>query len=302
MNLEETAAAIESMEIRGAGRMARSAASALKVFTLDHPGDDMDDFRAAVENAAQRLIATRPTAISLSNAVRMTLLGIDEQDDVESARKIIADNADRFVENSRSAVRRIGDLAPPLLESPSVVMTICNSSAAISAIVHCHREGKVKRVYACETRPRRQGLITVAELAGAGVPVTLIVDSAMRYVMPNVDVVFMGSDTIETDGSVLNKIGTAMLAAIAGEFRVPVYACAETYKFLPKSRAGEMVVIEERAAEEITGDEELPDGVDVFNPVFERVSPRLVTGIITEEGVVEPSDASRVINEYLGNI
>jgi ribose 1,5-bisphosphate isomerase len=306
------------MEIRGAGRIARSAAAALATFASKYEGGDVERFRVEISEAASLLLRTRPTAISLTNAVKTVLVDFGRPPDVESLKEQIITRAGKFVRDSREAVKKIGEQAPAILaaqdvsdgatpsdaapSAPRVLMTICNSSAAISAIIHCHRAGMVKMVYACETRPRKQGLITSRELSKAGVPVTLMVDSAMRYVMPAVDTVFVGSDTVESDGSVINKIGTGLLAATARDFGVPVYACAETYKFLPHSRVGDRVEIEERSPDEIRGEAQLPSDVEIFNPVFERVSPDLVTGIITEKGVVEPAEAMTIIEKYLGEI
>ncbi len=302
MDVEETAIKIEDMTIRGAGRIARAAASALGEYASNFKDGSLDDFLKGLSAAAERLISTRPTAISLHNGVRITLRDVDKQPDMESARLMVVANAETFVNNSNSAVERIGQNAPAVMEKAGMAITICNSSAAISAMVGCHRAGKITGVYACETRPKRQGLITARELSEAGVPVTLIVDSAMRYVMPEVSIAFVGTDTLESDGSVINKIGTHLLAATARDFKVPFYACAETYKFLPASKIGRKMEIEKRSSREIVSNNEIPGGVEIFNPVFDRVPPELVTGIITEVGIVKPGDAIHVIEKYLGGI
>jgi ribose 1,5-bisphosphate isomerase len=302
MDIETTAQLIEDMTIRGAGRIARSAAEALKDFAESGNFSNLKEFREGLDKSAIRLVSTRPTAISLSNAVNLTLKGVPDEKDLDSARKLVISNAGQFISKSNSAVERIGAEAASLISTPGKAITICNSSAAISAIVACHKAGKVTSVYACETRPKRQGLITARELSEAGVPVTLIVDSAMRYVMPEVSIAFVGTDTLESDGSVINKIGTHLLAATARDFKVPFYACAETYKFLPASKIGRRVEIEKRSSREIVTNVEIPKGVEIFNPVFDRVPPELVTGIITEEGMVKPADAITVIKKYLGGI
>ncbi len=302
MDIEETSLKIQDMTIRGAGRIARAAASALGEYAEKTGNKDRDEFLSGLSKAAEKLISTRPTAISLNNAVQLTLRGVETQHDFESARALVIRNASEFVSSSSSAVERIGQLATALLNKPGKAITICNSSAAVSAMVACHKAGKVTGVYACETRPKRQGLITARELAGAKVPVTLIVDSAMRYVMPEVSIAFVGTDTLESDGSVVNKIGTHLLAATARDHKVPFYACAETYKFLPASKIGRRVEIEKRSVREVVAESEIPGGVEVFNPVFDRVPPELVKGIITEVGIIKPNEAIRIINKYLGGI
>ena len=303
MNVEETSVKIKDMTIRGAGRIARHAAMALKEYAENYSGQDLKDFLGGLEMAAARLISTRPTAISLFNGVKMTTRGAEEQPDLESARQMVIKNADAFCELSNSAYDKMAAYGPDLVQEPNMkAITICNSTAAISVIKAAYQAGKITGVYACETRPKNQGLITIRELAEAGVPVTLIVDSAMRYVMENVSIAFIGTDSLESDGSVINKIGSRILAATARDFDVPVYACAETYKFLPPSKANERVQIELRPLNEIIAPEDLPEGVEVYNPVFDRVHPSLITGIITEIGVIKPSQVSEMAEKYLEGI
>ena len=302
MNIEETSQKIEDMTIRGAGRIARSAAEAMADYAKTSSAVNLAEFLDGLDASAKRLISTRPTAISLSNAVWISIRGVKEQKTLEAAKLLAISNAETFVKNSNSAVARIGQNAPPIITKKGMAITICNSSAAISAMVACYKAGKITGVFACETRPKRQGLITVRELAEAGVPVTLIVDSAMRYVMPQVAVAFVGTDSLESDGSVINKIGTHLLAATARDYNVPFYACAETYKFLPASMIGKRVEIEQRSYKEIVANAEVPGGVEIFNPVFDRVPPELVTGIITEEGVITPAESLTFIGKFLGGI
>lgn len=303
MNIQETSIKIQDMTIRGAGRIARHASLALKDYAETYPGNSLEDFLSGLENGAARLISTRPTAISLFNGVKMTTWGAADQPDLETARQMVISNSDTFCELSNSAYEKMASYGPELVpETGKKAITICNSTAAISVIKAAFQAGKITGVYACETRPKKQGLITIRELAEAGVPVTLIVDSAMRYVMPQVSVVFIGTDTMESDGSVINKIGTQILAATARDFNVPVYSCTETYKFLPPSKAGQRVEIELRPVDEIIAPEDLPEGVEVYNPVFDRVPPELITGIITENGVIKPSEVLGVAEKYLQGI
>ena len=303
MNVEETSVKIETMAIRGAGRIARAASAALADYAKNYNGQSLEDFLDGLGSASTRLISTRPTAISLFNSVQMTIRGARNKADLDSARQAVIRNSEHFCERSNSAYDKMASYGSELILEPGKkTITICNSTAAISVIKAAYRAGKITGVYACETRPKDQGLITIRELADAGVPVTLIVDSAMRFVMPEVSMAFIGTDTLESDGSVINKIGSHILAATAHDFGVPVYACAETFKFLPPSKANSHIQIEVRQMQEIIAPEELPDGVEVFNPVFERVPPELITGIITEVGVIRPSEAAEMAGKYLEGI
>ena len=294
MNVEEAAKKITSMEIRGAGRIARSAAEALKNFAQSYQGEDANEFKVQLEQAASTLITTRPTAVSLSNAVNFTVKNITDITEIEELRAKIIQNADNFIEWSNLAVEKISEHSLAIIPDEAVIMTHCNSSAVVASLINVHKSGKKIKVFARETRPVYQGRITARELAQAGIPVTLIVDSAARYFMAQVDIVMVGADTVEAGGDVINKIGTSGLAIIANEFKVPFYVCAETYKFSPKTLSGEKTIIEERAVEEIIDPDDVP-GVTIYNPVFDVTPARFIKSIICEKGVISVSDVKNII-------
>ncbi len=296
MELDETAQKIESMEIRGAARIARYAAEALKDVILSYQGHDMEDFRSTLQKAGDRLVATRPTAVSLRNSVFVVLRGLDKEEDLEVLRKRIISQAEKFIESSKVALERISEFGSKRIKPDSVILTHCNSTAAVSTIIKAHSDGKNITVYATESRPKRQGYITVRQLAKANVPVTLIVDSAVRHIMPRVDIVVVGADTVASNGAVINKIGTSQIALCAHEARVPVMVCAETFKFSHETLVGELVQIEERDENEIVKPEDFP-GVHIFNPVFDTTPPEYIDVIVTEEGVISPHAAYEIIKK-----
>ncbi|MEF8835966.1 MAG: S-methyl-5-thioribose-1-phosphate isomerase, partial [Candidatus Thermoplasmatota archaeon] len=172
----------------------------------------------------------------------------------------------------------------------------CNSSMAIGAIKYSWDQGKDLEVIATESRPKKQGYITIEELSEYGIPVTLIVDSAVRHKMRDVDKVYVGADTVASNGAVINKIGTSQVALCAHESRVPLTVCAETYKFSSKTAVGDLVEIEERDPSEIVDPSDFPD-VTISNPVFDATPSKYVDSIITEEGVISPEGAYRIIKE-----
>jgi len=300
MRAKETAEKIRSMEVRGAAEIARQAAIALKEEALAYQGKDVQGFRTTMNGAKDVLLASRPTAISLWNGVQFVMKGMNGQKDADEARDTVVRNADLFVKRSQEALANIGRMGANRLKEGSRVMTHCNSKAAITAIIEAHRQGKIKEVFATESRPWRQGILTSNDLAKAGVPTTLIVDSAVRHVMKDLDAVFVGADTICSNGVVINKIGTSQLALMAHESRVPFYVCAETFKFSPKTMSGEMVEIEERDAAEVVRPGEVPSSVKIFNPVFDATPPEYIDAIITEIGVVPPYAAYEIIVREFG--
>ena len=294
MDLEDAANKIETMEVRGAAKIARLAAKALKDFAFGYEGSDIEKFRDDLNKAKERLVSTRPTAVSLKNAVAIVLKSVKEGKNIEEMRKNIVTAAESFIAKSEKAIEVIAKIGSKRIKDGTLLLTHCNSSAAISTIIKAHKEGKHIEVYATESRPKRQGYITVRQLVKEGVPTTLIVDSAVRHIMPKVDLVVVGADTVASNGAVINKIGTSQIALCAHEARVPVMVCAETYKFSHETLAGELVKIEERDVNEVVKQEDFP-GVGIFNPVFDATPPEYIDVIVTEEGVISPHAAYEII-------
>ncbi len=294
MDLEDAANKIETMEVRGAAKIARLAAKALKDFAFGYEGSDIEKFRDDLNRAKERLVSTRPTAVSLKNAVAIVLKSVKEGKNIEEMRKNIVTAAESFIAKSEKAIEVIAKIGSKRIKDGTLLLTHCNSSAAISTIIKAHKEGKHIEVYATESRPKRQGYITVRQLVKEGVPTTLIVDSAVRHIMPKVDLVVVGADTVASNGAVINKIGTSQIALCAHEARVPVMVCAETYKFSHETLVGELVKIEERDVNEVVKQEDFP-GVGIFNPVFDATPPEYIDVIVTEEGVISPHAAYEII-------
>ncbi|MFH0816533.1 MAG: S-methyl-5-thioribose-1-phosphate isomerase [Methanobacteriota archaeon] len=295
--VKETAERIADMRIRGAGRIARSAALALGEMASGFKGAELSDFKSKLELSAAELVATRPTAVSLSNAVGLVVRSAAKAGTVDEARESVTRAASDFARASETAVKRLAVVAAAKVPKGARVLTHCNSSAAVAAIIRAHQNGGVE-AFCTETRPWRQGRITARELAAAGVPVTLVVDSSAGLLMPDIDIVLVGADTVEWDGSLLNKVGTSQLACAAARNSVPFVCCAESYKFAPPSQAGKRREIELRSADEVLDGAELPD-VKVWNPVFDRTVPGLINSYATEHGEVAPAGALDFARKHL---
>ncbi|HPD51266.1 MAG TPA: ribose 1,5-bisphosphate isomerase, partial [Methanoculleus sp.] len=302
MLLSETAESIKNMEIRGAGRIARAAVEALADYARSLDVSDPAVFRQEMKKAAGILIETRPTAVSLPNAVRSVIRALDEFESVEAAKKAVLSRATEFIQRSEHAVERIAEIGARHISDGDILLTHCNSEAALGCILEAHRQGKEIEVYATEVRPRGQGLITIRTLNEAGIPTNYIVDSAVRHFINEVDMVFVGADAIAVNGAVVNKIGTAQIALAAHEARTNFIVAAETYKFAPRTILGELIEIEERDPAEVLPREvaeELPY-VRVRNPAFDVTPADYIDLIVTEQGAIPPELAFTVIRDYLG--
>jgi ribose 1,5-bisphosphate isomerase len=302
MFVTETAEKIKSMEIRGAGRIAREAAEALRNHATEIRAGDLRSFQREMDAAAQILIATRPTAVSLPNAVHLVMSALERAVTLEEARNGIINRAEQFIHSSRHAVENIAQYGARHIRDGDTLLTHCNSEAALGCIIEAHRSGKEIEVFATEVRPRNQGYITIRTLNDAGIKTNFIVDSAVRSFINEVDLVIVGADAVTVNGAVVNKIGTSQVAHTAHEARVNVLVAAETYKFAPRTIIGELITIEERAGNEILPDEiarALPQ-VTVRNPAFDVTPAEYIDLIVTEAGAVPPQMAYIIIREYLG--
>ncbi|MFO7793310.1 MAG: ribose 1,5-bisphosphate isomerase [Candidatus Saliniplasma sp.] len=291
LGLEEIAEKIESMEIRGAAKIARAGAYALKEEAMESDDDDLDE---RIKEAVERLKRTRPTAVSLQNALRF----VTGEKGSGFTVDVIKERVESFIRRSHSAGKKIAEYGGKRISDGNTILTHCNSSMALGAIKYAWDQGKEIDVIATESRPKKQGYITVRELAEYGIPVTLIVDSAVRYKMTDVNHVYVGADTIASNGAVINKIGTSQVALCAHEARVPFTVCAETYKFSRETAFGDLVKIEERGPEEIVDPDEFSD-VKISNPVFDATPANYIDSVVTEEGIISPSESYRVIKEMM---
>lgn len=306
--LNKIATGIETMSIRGAGKIARYAIMALQNVAEESKAKDKDAFTDELIAASKRLLSTRPTAVSLANSVRYLMHKVSsarqQGADLEKLRSVAIAAAKDFVRESNLAVERIGEIGSRRIRSGDVLMTHCQSNAVTAVMKKAWKDGKKFSVYVTETRPRFQGRKTATLLAREGIPVTVIVDSAARYFMNDVDKVIVGADAITANGALVNKIGTAAIASLAHESRTQFIVASETYKFSPETAIGELVTIEERDATEILPKSFLQKfpKVSVRNPSFDVTPPEYIDLIVTERGVIPPQGAIMMIHELFGTI
>lgn len=299
----EIAQNIKTMKIRGAGKIARAAVEALKTVAEYSKAKSAEDFMDEINSAVEILMQTRPTAVSLPNGIRYVLWRLlqvkKKSKDVEGLKKHLIDFTNQFIEESKVAVQKIGEIGANRVKDGDIILTHCHSSAVVAVIKTAWNQGKRVQVYCTETRPLFQGRITARILSKAGIPVTMIVDSAARYFMNEVDKVIVGADAINANGSVVNKIGTSMIALAAHEARALFFVTAETYKFSPETIAGEAIIIEERDSSEIIPAKELKTmrTVSIRNPSFDITPAKYIDLIITEKGIIPPQGAFYILQE-----
>ncbi|WP_058366546.1 ribose 1,5-bisphosphate isomerase [Haloparvum sedimenti] len=299
--VEETAEAIASMEVRGAATIAGAAADALAAQARATDAEDADEFRATMRAAGRRLHETRPTAVSLPNTLRYVLRRMDGADAATVRENVLAAAAE-FDDRLDAAQDDLGQIGANRLQDGDTIMTHCHSTDALSCVEAALDQGKEISAIVKETRPRNQGHITAEALREMGVPVTLIVDSAARRYLDEVDHVLVGADSIGADGSVINKIGTSGLAVNARERGVPIMTAAQTIKLHPETLAGHTVEIEMRDEAEVIAEDarEAIGEVTVENPAFDVTPPRYMDAIVTESGQFPPESIVTLMRELFG--
>ncbi len=304
----ETAEQIAAMDIRGAATIADAAAGALATQADRSDAERPAVFRAQLRAAAKTLYETRPTAVSLPNALRYVLRGMEGITVTELRASTVA-RAEEFQTELAQAQEQLGRVGANRLRDGDVVMTHCHSTDALSCIEAAVDAGTDIEAIVKETRPRKQGHITARQLREWDVPVTLIVDNAARRYLDEADHVLVGADSIAADGSVINKIGTSGLAVNARERGVPVMVAAQTIKLHPDTMTGHTVEIEMRDETEVlpvperadvTGEQPNDEGFVVENPGFDVTPPRYVDAIVTERGQFPPESIVILMRELFG--
>ena len=306
----QTATAIRDMVVRGAPAIGCTAAYGVAVEALRHAGGARAQFDAALEASFKVLAASRPTAVNLFWAIeRMRLCHAQTRNDSpRAAAAALFELAKQIHNDDIETCRAIGRHGAPLVADGACVMTHCNAGAlataghgtALGVIRSARDAGKHISVIANETRPYLQGArLTAWEMVQENIPVTLATDGMAGYLMQQgrVDVIVVGADRIAANGDTANKIGTYTVAVLAERHRIPFYIAAPLSTIDMATADGGAIPIEERDAAEVTGfrgQRWAPEGIAVANPAFDVTPAGLITGLITEKGVISRPDAGKL--------
>lgn len=303
---DEIVEAIRALRVRGAPAIGVAAAYGLYLAALGLETEDGEEFLSSLREAADKLNASRPTAVNLSWALAR-MLGAAERNralPVAELKALLHREADAIREEDIAISREIGRLGFGLLRHGDGILTHCNAGTlatakygtALAPVYAALEAGWTDlRVYCDETRPLLQGArLTAFELQSAGVDTTLICDNMASATMAKgkVDIVFVGCDRVCANGDFANKIGTSGVAILARHYGIPFYVCAPSSTIDMSLSRGAEIPIEERPPEEVTelwyAHRMAPAGVKVDNPAFDVTDHTLVTGFITEKGIACP--------------
>jgi methylthioribose-1-phosphate isomerase len=302
-DFKAVAEAIKGMIIRGAPAIGVAAAMGIALGARDIIADTHESFFRQLENVCDAMARTRPTAVNLFWGIeRMKRVAEANRDrKLDQIREILKEEAIRIEEEDLTICRNIGKWGATLIPEGATVLTHCNAGGlatagygtALGVIRAAQEAGKNVRVFADETRPWLQGArLTAWELMKDGIPVTLISDNMAGFFMNRGEITccVVGADRIAANGDTANKIGTYTVAVLARENNIPFYVAAPVSTLDLTLSDGSKIPIEERPANEVThikGVGIAPEGVSVRNPSFDVTPARLITAIITENGIAK---------------
>jgi methylthioribose-1-phosphate isomerase len=303
-SVDSIARAIKEMKVRGAPALGVAAAMALAVAALNSRAKTKDVLLRELNRAAKKIRQTRPTAANLFVGIdRVLKVARKIKGGVREVTKAVVAEAQKIAEEDVITNKKLGKNGASLIKDGATVLTHCNAGAlacvdygtALGVIRAARDSGKRVKVIATETRPLCQGArLTAWELKRDGIPVTVITDNMIGHVMKQglVDLVLVGSDRIAANGDAANKIGTYTIAVLARQHRVPFFVVVPTTSIDMDTPTGDKIKIEYRKPQEVEfigGKRLVPKGVKVLNPAFDVTPAHLITAIVTERGVVEPS-------------
>ena len=293
---------IKSLEIQGATNVAINAINFLSSYAKRLNDDNLETCFSNLYNAVDILIDTRPTEPAMKNGLKFIMNKLEKEKE-NCYAEFISDIIEKYknqyndlLQNSKKRIAKIGARRIPSTERKFTVMTHCHSTLVTAILLEAKRQKKNFNVINTETQPRLQGRKTAKELIEVGIKVIHVVDSAMRWAVRHfeVDLIIIGADSITSEGTIINKIGSRLLALVAHEEHVPFYVASPLLKYNPETNLGVLETIEMRPPEEVW--ENPPEGIEILNPAFETVSRRYIDGLITEAGIFA---SSHVPNYFL---
>ncbi len=303
-DIEQVWESIKQLKVRGAPAIGIAGAYGLLVGITDYRSRPVNEFLDKVDESARYLDSSRPTAVNLHWALKR-MVDLSRSIDVVNSQGVfeaLEQEAVRIHREDIECCSRIGSFGAPLIKNGMGVLTHCNAGSlavselgtALGPMYVAHASGKEFKIFVDETRPLLQGArLTSWELKEAGLDVSLICDNMAAHFMSKgeIQMVIVGTDRVAANGDVANKIGTLAVAIIADYYKVPFYvACPFSTIDLSTAKGGD-IEIEERSVDEVTHfglRTVAPEGISVRNPAFDVTPNRLVSGFVTEKGIITP--------------
>ncbi len=313
-SVEQVWDSIKKLKVRGAPAIGIAGAYGLLLGIRNQIHLSKEDFIIEIKKQSDYLNSSRPTAVNLNWALSRMVALANELNSLNSEEiySHLLKEAINIHNEDRELNKKIGENGLSLIKEGCGVLTHCNAGSlatselgtATAPMYLAHEQGIKFSVYADETRPLLQGArLTSWELQQAGIDVTLITDNMAAFMMAegNIDMVIVGTDRVTANGDMANKIGTFGVAILAKYFNIPFYVACPSSTIDLSTPTGKEIEIEERDDEEVTnfGNRRTgPEGIKVRNPAFDVTPNELITGIITEKGIIYPPFGENLLKAY----
>jgi len=292
---------IRSDKIHGASQLARQAVQVLSIAAERSQAESVDRFLLELEEVGQVLMSVRPAMAPVYNVISRILKAISAKSEgmeMTAIRQLTIIKADEAINDSKQAVARIAEFASALITDHDRILTHSYSSTVMEMLKVAHARHNNIEVIATRSGPGRTGEGIAGELGHLGVAVTFIDDTAMGLYTASASKVVVGADRICADGMLINGVGTYPLALTTQKAGIPFYVLCETLKFDTRLSSSK-VDLEEKETSEVVKPGRLPPEVRVKNPYFDITPMELVTGIVTENGVLRPEGIIRYIKDTI---
>lgn len=290
--IDDQTRAIREDRLSGARELAQKGAQVLITLAEESRAASGKEFQKELLKTGQALIRAQPSMAPLVNLVNSSLFALQEEVDLERARRALLTTSQGYAEHLEGSVERIAQAVSPLIPDGSLLLTHSFSSTVLAALLQAKQEGRQFAVLCTESRPQYEGRLLAERLAQAGVETRLVVDGLAPSMMKDIEVVLVGGDSLSTEGLV-NKIGTYPLALAAGAHKVPFYALCGSEKFLPLG----YTLPEESLKDSQEVWPHHPQGVEVVNRYFDLTPLEYLTDVVTEEGVLSPTAVRESISQ-----
>lgn len=290
--IDDEIRAIGDDRLSGARKLAQKGAQLLIALAEGSKTVSEKEFQRELLRVGQALIKAQPSMAPLVNLVNWSLFIVQEAMDLEEAKRALVTTAQRYANHLERSAERIAQVVFPLIPDGALVLTHSFSSTVLATLLHAKQEGRTFAVLCTESRPQYEGRALAERLTQAGVETRLVVDALGPSMIRDMKVVLVGADSLSTEGLV-NKIGTYPLALAAGVHKVPLYALCGPEKFLP---AGYTLPKESpKEPQEVWPHH--PQRVEVVNRYFDFTPLEYLTGIVTEEGMLSPTEVREIISQ-----
>lgn len=295
---------IRNMNVKGGSPFGRAAAWAFKLALQQEDLKTFSEIKTRFTYLKKQMYELKPTMATIYNSCEAIMQELDETMEVNILKEKVIHLCDNIIEQSFVAVEKVGEIGSHLIHDHDVVLMHSYSSTLMGIFQSAANDKKHFKVICTESRPLRESRNAVNVLTRLGIETMFISDASVYEFMNEADMIIMGADTLCTNGDVANKMGSAQIARLAQSCKIPVYFASELYKLDIRTLNGEKVILERRDKCELVDEDDFKDfdQVEVINQFFDLTPTSDITGIVTEFGVLHPSQMLQYWSKLWDNI